>query len=109
MKISGSALIDPWFLKHQKPTSMPIIGSHAIPSIRWSAIAGHERQAMNNHQQTLEQLASRGGLSVDEAVAIIEDRPWRSMRQQEAEDRLFELIDPDVAPQPADKAQVEEK
>lgn len=50
---------------------------------------------MKNHMQTLETLASRGGLSACEAVAIIEDRPHHQMREEDAEMRLLELCDPD--------------
>lgn len=76
-------------------TNMPIMGSKTIPCIRWSAIAGHERQAMRNHGQTLERLAERGGLAACEAVAIIEDRKWHRMDKQAAEYRLLELCDLD--------------
>lgn len=78
-------------------TNMPILRSckSRIPSIRWSVIAGHERQAMHNHGQTLERLAERGGLSPAEAVAIIEDRPFRRMELKDAEARLMELCEVD--------------
>jgi hypothetical protein len=41
-------------------------------------------QAMDNHGQTLERLAERGGLSLDEAAALAEGRRWRSMTADEA-------------------------
>lgn len=66
----------------------PIMGGPAIP---WSVIAPHERQAQLNHSQSLEMLASRGGLGTDEAVAVLEDRRWVSMGQDEARTRLREL------------------
>lgn len=80
-------------------TNMPILKSakSSIPCIRWSAIAGHERQAMQNHGQTLERLAERGGLGVCEAVAIIEDRKWHRMDKQTAEDRLMALCEPEIS------------
>lgn len=76
-------------------TNMPILKSakSRIPSIRWSVIAGHERQAMRNHGQTLERLAERGGLSPAEAVAIIEDRKFCRMELADAEDRLIQLCE----------------
>lgn len=40
-------------------------------------IAPHAQQALNNHYQTLERLAERGGLSPCEAMAVLEDRDWR--------------------------------
>lgn len=40
-------------------------------------ISPHEAQAQKNHDQTLQRLAERGGLSGLEALAVIEDRPYR--------------------------------
>lgn len=51
----------------------------------------HEKQAQTNHGQSLDGLAARGGLSACEAVAILEDRPWRRMSLQDACATLFEL------------------
>lgn len=44
--------------------------------IPWELLAPHEAQAIKNHDQTLEQLAKRGGLDVCEAVAIIEGKKF---------------------------------
>lgn len=45
--------------------------------IPWEMIRPHERQALTNHGgQSLARLAERGGLSVSEAVAVLEDRSW---------------------------------
>lgn len=58
----------------------PILKDAEIKSIPWAMIAPHEPQAMANHsQQSLRELARRGGLSVCEAAAVLEDRRWRSM------------------------------
>lgn len=65
------------------------------PSIPWRMIEPHEVQALANHDQTLEQLHGRGGLSCAEAVAVLEDKPWRSVRNMsddEAKRRLNELM-----------------
>lgn len=43
-----------------------------------------ERQAMENHGQTLERLAERGGLGLAEAAAVAERRRWRNMTADEA-------------------------
>lgn len=59
-------MADPW---KQLPAQMN--------SIPWEAIAPHERYALLNHDQSLKKLASRGGLSPCEAVAILEDRKYR--------------------------------
>jgi hypothetical protein len=69
----------------------PISGTpSAIP---WSVIAPFERQAMFNHDQTLERLSERGGLSTCEAIAIIEGRKWKPMDLKTATERLNELVD----------------
>jgi len=51
------------------------------PSIPWGMIEPHHAQAAKNHDQTLERLAHRGGLSLCEALAVLEDRAWRRMDQ----------------------------
>lgn len=45
--------------------------------IRWDAL--NEEWAQRNHDQDLETLNRRGGLSACEAIAIIERRPWHRM------------------------------
>ncbi|MGE0853325.1 MAG: hypothetical protein AB7O44_27560 [Hyphomicrobiaceae bacterium] len=68
-----------------------------MASIPWALIAMHEKQAIANHGQSLEMLASRGGLSTCEALAVIEDRPWRVMDQMEAAHRLQVLSQPNAS------------
>ena len=63
-------------MNHGEPKCCP-------SSIPWDIIAGHEEQAYHNHGQSLELLASRGGLSPCEAVAILEDRGWVKERDRE--------------------------
>jgi hypothetical protein len=50
--------------------------------IRWDALS--DGWAYQNHSQTLERLARRGGLSPCEAAAVIERRQWRRMPDAEA-------------------------
>lgn len=51
----------------------PILGTNE--SIDWNLIAPHEKQAMENHcGQTLEQLASRHGLSWYELLCVMADK-----------------------------------
>jgi hypothetical protein len=45
-------------------------------SIPWAAIAPHGERAVKNHDQTLERLASRGGLSPVEILMVMTERPW---------------------------------
>ena len=65
-------------------TWMPILGT----PLQIRADILDRRQAMENHDQTLERLAERGGLSLCEAAAIFERRPWRKMTADEAMEAL---------------------
>lgn len=68
----------------------PIMGGRAIP---YALLLPHEKQAMKNHDgQDLDRLAARGGLEASEACAVLEDRPWRPMTREAAQDRLWELV-----------------
>ena len=49
--------------------------------IPYEAIEPHERQAMQNHGQTLKRLAERGGLYYCELLAVLEDRQWTEIEQ----------------------------
>ncbi len=75
---------------------MPILKDHQgeprLEPIPWDVIAPHEAQAQRNHYQSLERLAERGGLSVCEAVAILEDRAWHKMDQVVALEQLTEIV-----------------
>jgi hypothetical protein len=54
-------------------------------SVPWSLLEPHEQQAKWNHGgQTLKRLAERGGLDPTEMLAVLEDRPWRTMEWPEA-------------------------
>ena len=59
--------------------------SGTLMSIPWALLEPFEAQAKANHGQSLETLASRGGLSPTEALAIIQGR------------RLFEVDHTDDA------------
>lgn len=65
------------------------IGGTSIP---WDMISTHEKQAMNNHGgQSLERLDQRGGLSACEALAVLEDRNWTPMDDDEAYGKIESL------------------
>jgi hypothetical protein len=51
-------------------------------SIPWRWLAQHETQARQNHNQTLERLAERGGMSPQEIWYVIHDMqyPWGESR-----------------------------
>lgn len=78
------------------PTSFPVLDYAEIPGspkiVPWEFIAPHAKQALVNHQQTLEQLAERGGCTPCEIVAIVEERKWTPMLRKEAVFRLEKLL-----------------
>lgn len=60
-------------------------GSYATQVyVPWHLIASHAAQADRNHGQTLERLAERGGLSPCELAAVLLNRPWQRMTDNEA-------------------------
>lgn len=74
-------------------TSMPIMSATLLSEIPYAMIAPHEAQAQRNHGQTLDRLAERGGLSAAEAIAIIQGRPWGSVKHcVENERYLINLV-----------------
>jgi len=44
--------------------------------VPWAFVAPHERQALRNHDQTLERLAEGGGLGWSEVECVVLDKPW---------------------------------
>lgn len=52
----------------------------------------HEAQARANHNQTLNRLAERGGLTASEAIAILKDRGYVRMPHTGANAELLELF-----------------
>lgn len=55
----------------RKARLFPCQGGPAVP---WDLIAPHEAQAIANHEQSLEELARRGGLSPNEMMCVLEDK-----------------------------------
>lgn len=70
----------------------PIMHDTEIKSVPWEVMQPHELQTLRNHSQSLERLASRGGVTPEEAVAIIEGRPWKRMPFTEARDMLMGYV-----------------
>lgn len=65
----------------------------AVIAVPWEMIAPHERQAKANHGgQTLKRLAERGGLGLAEAVAVLEDRPFKRMALADANAALLAIM-----------------
>lgn len=66
-------------------------------AVPWALIAPHELRAMRTHEQTLERLAERGGLSPTEALAVLTDRDvfdvLRTTSHAEAIERLKRIVE----------------
>jgi hypothetical protein len=61
--------------------------------VPWAAIEQHLDQALHNHGgQSLERLASRGGLSATEAAAVLEDREWCKMSDDAAWAAIYNAL-----------------
>ena len=69
----------------------PILKSNG-ETIPWESIAPHEEQALRNHGQSLEKLASRGGLSWCEALAVLCDSKFIAMPEEEAKEKVLALL-----------------
>ena len=78
----------PVLLSPRQESAFPV----ARRSVPWSLLVPHEEWAKRNHDQNLETLASRGGLSPDEMLAIIEHRRWRPVNLDEAFSALDRAI-----------------
>jgi hypothetical protein len=64
--------------------------------VPWALVAPHERQAVRNHEQTLERLNQRGGLDPCELVAVLEGKGLRTVvgaNMEESVLRLLSLLD----------------
>ncbi len=51
-------------------------------SVPWDLVKDHENQAQSNHSQTLEHLASRGGLSPKELWCIVHDKKFYDLESR---------------------------
>lgn len=60
--------------------------------IPYAVIESHEEQAIINHGQTFQRLAERGGLSYSEALAVLEDRRWTDVEQNEAKHKVYCIV-----------------
>lgn len=62
--------------------------------IPWELIRPHDSQAKENHGgQDLLRLAQRGGLSRCEAIAIILDKKWSEMDDNDADSQLKQIVE----------------
>lgn len=64
----------------------------APSTVPWAFIAPFENGAQRNHHQSLARLNERGGLSVCELLAVIENRKWERMDGEEAAKKLNKYL-----------------
>lgn len=69
----------------------PILKSKG-ETIPWDSITIHEAQALKNHGQSLEKLASRGGLSWCETLAVLRDSEFVAIPEEEAKEKVLALL-----------------
>lgn len=70
-------------------------GVYLVVAVPWAMLAEHEERALRTHGQSLKRLAERGGLGVDEALAILADKSYFDMPRlshPEAHRRLGEAV-----------------
>lgn len=70
----------------------PIVFDEVIKSVPWALLEPHEAQAIKNHKYPLETLANMGGLSPEEAVAIIEGRAWERAPFSQSRQKLLDYV-----------------
>jgi hypothetical protein len=63
------------------------------PSVSWLELVPHARQAYLNHNQTLERLAQRGGLSYAEFWFVMHDEDWDDWKMEHAQKAGRELVE----------------
>jgi hypothetical protein len=80
--------------------TFPVLNHRAdnfpLSSVPWGFVAPHEAQARRNHDQTLQRLAERGGLSAKEMLAVVSGKHWYGvleMDRKQANDELLQLLD----------------
>lgn len=59
----------------------------------WSFVEGHAARARANHDQSLERLAERGGLSPSELLAVVREEGLKAVLQRTNWDAAAELVE----------------
>lgn len=67
----------------EKRKTFPILGGQGA-KVDFQLVADHGKQAKTNHYQTVERLAERGGLSWCELFAVLNNRKWQKMDENDA-------------------------
>lgn len=79
----------------------PILNDPIIKALPWSVMRPHEKQAQKNHSQTLNRLAQRGGLGIEEAYCVLKDIGWQRGKWNKDRVRiaLLQMVDRARTPQ----------
>jgi hypothetical protein len=90
-----------WMNEDQKSATkagslFPIMGEHKINGrkrcyVPMAIMRRHEAQTKRNHYQTLERLRERGGLSAQEAMAVVADEDWEKRSHKDEDSAWDEL------------------
>lgn len=59
-------------------------------SFPYEEVAKHEKQMLINHEQSVEQVAKRGGLTAAELLAVLEDRKYHAISEANANSQLWD-------------------
>ena len=77
----------------------PILGSKPIEYIPLNIVKPHEKQAITNHCQTLERLASRGGLGWIEMLYVLKDERYDfkvQISEMDAKTKVLEIVNSQI-------------
>ena len=70
---------------------MPIQKDAILRAVPMELVLKHKKQAHLNHGQSVHKLAARGGLSIQELAAILQDKPF-SVGMTESVSRVIIVI-----------------
>ena len=73
------------------PVLQAIYNGHKL-TVPLALVQAHARQAEANHYQSVERLAQRGGLSWAELAAVLDDRPFAKMTNDEAHEAVMRHV-----------------
>lgn len=84
-------------MSDDKDRMFPVLGPRPLGAptqVPWAMLAPYEANALDVHEQTLERLASRGGLGVSELVQVMDGGGYHACCRPETETlpRLLELL-----------------
>ncbi|MBX9754553.1 MAG: hypothetical protein K2X80_07335 [Pseudomonadaceae bacterium] len=70
-------------------SEMPVMGNKYVSAIPMGMLTSYAAQAVRNHGQTLDRLASRGGMCTSEILAVMDGLKWGAVKNCDANDLLL--------------------